>query len=42
MVEFVKKLLEIGLNEENYMKYFKEKDKYYDISNGGVFDFVMC
>lgn len=40
--ELAKKLIEIGLNEENYTKYLKEKDKYRDIGNGEVFSDAMC
>lgn len=36
-----KKLLEIGLNDENYTKYLKEKDEYHDVGVG-VFDIAMC
>lgn len=40
--ELATKLIEIGLNEENYTKYLKEKDKYRDIGNGEVFSDAMC
>lgn len=42
VLEFVKKLKEIGVSEEKYIYYFKEKDKYYDVGNVEVFFDVMC
>ncbi|XP_056008940.1 glycoprotein 3-alpha-L-fucosyltransferase A-like isoform X2 [Ostrea edulis] len=40
--ELAQELLEIGSNEKKYIKYLKEKDRYFDVGNGEVFSDAMC